>query len=169
MNALMDAVRAAMQDCGLWREDAVLLCALSGGCDSVSLLHALCRLQKEASFRLHAVHVQHGLRGADSIADEQFVRELCVQLNVPLTVANANLSGDMHTPGMETLARERRRQIFEAQMKNLRAHALVTAHHRDDQAETVLMHLLRGSGMNGLCGMQTAAPFGGGLILRPLL
>ncbi len=169
MNALMQTARSVLAACGLWREDAVLLCALSGGCDSAALLHALSRLQKEKLFALHAVHVQHGLRGADSLADERFVRELCRSLNVPLTVENAGLTGDMHTPGVETLARERRRILFEKQMRLVEADALLTAHHQDDQAETVLMHLLRGSGMNGLCGMKTAAPFGGGLIVRPFL
>lgn len=169
MNALMHAARAALASCGLWRQDAVLLCALSGGCDSVALLHTLNRLQKGMPFQLHAIHVQHGLRGEDSLADEQFARDLCCGLNIPLIVENAGLTGDMHTPGMETLARERRRAIFEQQMQLLHADALLTAHHQDDQAETVLMHLLRGSGMNGLCGMQTAAPFGCGLIVRPFL
>ncbi len=169
MNALMNAARAALASCGLWRQNAVLLCALSGGCDSVALLHALHRLQGEMPFRLHAVHVQHGLRGADSLTDEQFARALCLRLNIPLTVETADLTGDMHTPGMETLARERRRVIFGQQMQLLHADALLTAHHQDDQAETALMHLLRGSGMNGLCGMQTAAPFGCGLMVRPFL
>jgi len=169
LNALMQSARSALLQCGLWRNDAVLLCALSGGCDSVALLHTLCRLQRETPFSLHAVHVQHGLRGEESLADERFVRELCRSLKVPLTVENAGLTGDMHTPGMETLARESRRRIFEKQLCTNRADALLTAHHLDDQAETVLMHLLRGSGMTGLCGMQTAAPFGSGLILRPFL
>ena len=169
MNVLMKAVREALDKTGLWKDGTVLLCALSGGCDSVALLHALCHLRKQKAIRVHAVHVQHGLRGEDSLADERFVRDLCQSLMVPLAVENACLSGDMHTPGMETLARERRRAIFEAEMRNLQADALLTAHHQDDQAETVLMHLLRGSGMNGLCGMRMAAPFGGALVVRPFL
>jgi len=115
------------------------------------------------------VHVQHGLRGADSLGDERFVRSLCESLQVPLTVENADLSGDMHTSGMETLAREIRRRIFGEQLEALGADALFTAHHRDDQTETVLMHLLRGSGMQGLCGMQPVSPFGGALLIRPFL
>ena len=169
MNVLVKAVRETLEKSGLWKDGAVLLCALSGGCDSVALLHALCRLRSQKDIRVHAVHVQHGLRGADSLTDEQFVRELCRGLHVPLNVENAHLSGDMHTPGMETLARERRREIFENEICQISADALLTAHHQDDQAETVLMHLLRGSGMNGLCGMRMAAPFGGSLVVRPFL
>jgi len=165
LNALMQSARSALLQCGLWRNDAVLLCALSGGCDSVALLHTLCRLQRETPFSLHAVHVQHGLRGEESLADERFVRELCRSLKVPLTVENAGLTGDMHTPGMETLARESRRRIFEKQLCTNRADALLTAHHLDDQAETVLMHLLRGTGLKGLGGIM---PINGNVI-RPML
>ena len=169
MNALMQALRAALEQSGLWREGAKLLCALSGGCDSVALIHALSRLRSSKNVVVKAVHVQHGLRGEDSAEDERFVRLLCQELQIPLIVEKANLTGDMHTPGMETMARDCRRQIFARQMKAMSADALLTAHHQDDQAETVLMHLLRGSGMQGLCGMQTAAPFGDSLVIRPFL
>ena len=169
MNALMQAAQSALQSCGLWKSNAVLLCAVSGGCDSTALLHCLCRLRGSMGFRLHALHVQHGLRGRNSLADERFVREVCRALNVPLAVVRADLTGDMHTPGMETMARQQRRIIFEQQLTLLHAHALLTAHHLDDQAETVLMHLLRGSGLKGLCGMTVSAPFGPGLIVRPFL
>ena len=169
MNTLTAAVQNTLCAAGLWREDAVLLCAISGGCDSVALLHALCCLRQEKPFQLYAVHVQHHLRGEASQTDERFVRQLCHRLRVPLAVEDAQLSGDMHTPGMETLARERRLRIFEGQMAALGAHALLTAHHRDDQTETVLMHLLRGSGLHGLCGMQVQTPFGSGWLLRPFL
>lgn len=169
MNALCEAVQAALASVGLWRENARLLCALSGGADSVALLHALCRLQSQAGFDLRAIHVQHGLRAENSDADERFARDLCRQLAVPLTVERADLTGSMEDAGMETLARQERRRIFAACMEEQRADALLTAHHRDDQAETVLMHLLRGSGMKGLCGMQPCVPFSGGVLLRPFL
>lgn len=169
MNALMQAVQAALEQSGLWREGAKLLCALSGGCDSVALIHALSRLKNSKNMVVKAVHVQHGLRGEDSAEDERFVRLLCQELQIPLIVEKAKLTGDMHTPGMETMARDCRRQIFARQMKAMSADALLTAHHQNDQAETVLMHLLRGSGMQGLCGMQTAAPFGDALVIRPFL
>ena len=157
MNALMNAVREALRLAGLWKDGAKLVCALSGGCDSVALMHALCRLRAEKRIAVHAVHVQHGLRGEESLADEAFVRDLCRKLNAPLMVANAGLAGDMHSPGIETLARERRRVIFEQELTRLNADALLAAHHQDDQAETVLMHLLRGSGMNGLAFVLEAA------------
>jgi len=169
MNMLCSAVREALSAAGVLKPQARLLCAVSGGADSTALLHALCRVQKESGFSLFAVHVQHGLRGQASLEDERFVRALCRQLNLPLIVEEANLHGSMDDPGMETLAREERRRIFARQMAAVSADVLLTAHHRDDQSETVLMHLLRGSGLKGLCGMPILSPFDGGILLRPFL
>lgn len=146
-----------------------LLCAVSGGGDSVALLYALYLLREQMGFQLEAVHVQHGLRGESSRADEDLVRGLCARWHVPLTVAQANLNGSMEDPGMETQARNRRRELFAQVMQAKGIPVLLTAHHRDDQAETVLMHLLRGAGLDGLCAMRSATPFGGGTLLRPFL
>jgi len=153
----------------LLKPQAVLLAAVSGGSDSMALLYGLHLLQKETGFSLNACHVQHGLRGADSLADEQLVRECCARWEIPLTVHTAQLGGDIHLPGMETRARESRRKFFSETMRQLGAQALLLAHHQDDQTETVLMHLLRGAGGNGLSGMQEAVPCTGGSMLRPLL
>ncbi len=169
MQPLLNAVKAALIEAGLYHSGVRLLCAVSGGADSVALLHALCRLRNDAGYTLEAVHVQHGLRGESSLADEQFVRGLCARLNVPLHVERAGLTGGMDDPGAETRARESRRRIFAVQMDALSMDALLTAHHRGDQAETVLMHLLRGAGAEGLCGMQPSAAFGRGVALRPFL
>ena len=165
----LDALRACLQRQGLLRKDAVLLAAVSGGSDSMALLSGLCLLQEEAGFALHACHVQHGLRGDDSLEDERFVRGFCQSMGVPLTVHTADLGGDLHLPGMETRARECRYAFFADEMRQLSAHALLLAHHQDDQTETLLMHLLRGAGTNGLAGMRPAAPFACGLLLRPFL
>ena len=163
------AARRALEDAGLWHEEAALLCAVSGGADSVALLHALCRLRTAAGFRLEASHVQHGLRGEASREDERFVRALCASLKVPLHVEDAGLTGGMDAPGAEARARESRRAIFTRQMDALGMDAVLVAHHRDDQAETVLMRLLRGAGTDGLCGMRACVPFGRGVMLRPFL
>lgn len=146
-----------------------LLCAVSGGGDSVALLRALCLLRGKMGLHVQAVHVQHGLRGESSLADEAHVRSLCDAWQVPLTVVQAHLDGSMESPGMETLARNRRRQLFAQVMQAENLPVLLTAHHRDDQAETVLMHLMRGAGLEGLCAMRSAVPFGSGTVLRPFL
>ncbi|HIS43074.1 MAG TPA: tRNA lysidine(34) synthetase TilS [Candidatus Limiplasma pullicola] len=168
-DAPVAAARRALEEAGLLREDAGLLCAVSGGSDSVALLHALCRLRAEAGFRLEACHVQHGLRGEASLEDERFVRALCASLNVSLHVEDAGLTGGMDAPGVEARARESRRAIFARLMDALGMDAVLAAHHRDDQAETVLMRLLRGAGADGLCGMRSCVPFGRGVMLRPFL
>lgn len=165
LNALEHGLRAQ----GLWRRDAALLAGVSGGADSVALLWGLCQLRQEMPFRLICCHVQHGLRGENSLGDQLFVENLCREWNVECRVADAGLTGDMHTPGMESLAREKRRQLFARWMAEFSADALLLAHHGDDQAETLLMHLLRGSGLRGLGGMEAARPFGSGVLLRPLL
>lgn len=170
MRVLCEAVRRLLCACGLCREGARLVCGVSGGADSVALLHALCRVRAQAGYTLYAVHVQHGLRAEASLEDERFVRSLCRVLSVELLVETLSLPGDMDTPGMETMAREARRCAFARAVRQTQAQALVLAHHRDDQTETVLMHLLRGSGAGGLCGMRERIPFeAGGWLLRPFL
>ena len=169
LETLLPPVRRALEDAGLFRPGARLLCAVSGGADSVALLHALCALRAEGGFWLEASHVQHGLRGESSQEDERFVRALCRGLGTPLHVRNAGLCGGMDSPGAETRARDRRRSIFLEQMEALSMDALMLGHHLDDQAETVLMRLARGAGADGLRGMRPAAPFGRGVMLRPFL
>lgn len=169
MNRLIDALQTALEEERLLSSNTRILCAVSGGADSMALLHAAHALQKQTGFSLHAIHVQHGLRGEASLADEAFVRAACQSLSIPLIVEDAGLIGSMDDPGMETRAREARQQLFAKHMLALDGHVLLTAHHRDDQTETVLMHLLRGSGMNGLGGIPRRTAFAGGVLLRPFL
>ena len=145
----------------LQRQPGVLLIGLSGGADSVALTHLLL----EAGCSLRAVHVNHGLRGAESDGDEAFVRALCRELDVPLLVYRALPPAH---PG-EGWAREARYAFFHQAMAESGADALVLAHHRDDQAETLLLHLLRGAGLNGLTGMAPRCEMAGMTVLRPLL
>ena len=162
-----------LQDClrrqNLLRPGACLVAAVSGGSDSMALLAALHHLQQKAGFALHVCHVQHGLRGGESLLDEQLVRDTCRRMNLPVHVHNAELGGDLHLPGMETRARNCRRAFYADTMASLSADALLLAHHQGDQAETLLLHLLRGAGSHGLSGMQEMVPFAGGLLLRPFL
>ncbi len=138
-----------------------LLVGLSGGADSVALL---CMLL-EAGCDVTAVHVNHGLRGAESDGDEAFVQTLCTRLNVPLLTYRAC---PPEKPG-EGWAREARYGFFRQAMQATEADALALAHHRDDQAETLLLHLLRGAGLNGLTAMAADSNMAGMRILRPLL
>lgn len=167
MKQLTEALMLSLNQAGL--QHARLLCAVSGGADSVALLHAASRARSACGYQLEAVYVQHGLRGENSLADQAFVTQLCVQLGVQLHIQQAQLCGTMHDPGAETRARDERRRLFAQTMHSTHADALLTAHHQDDQAETVLMHLLRGSGGRGLMGMSRIQPFASGLLIRPFL
>lgn len=138
-----------------------LLVGLSGGADSVALLRILLPTGKVCG----AVHVNHGIRGPESDGDEAFCRALCGEFRVPMTTVRLGLPPDAG----EGEARAARYRAFALAMDRSDADALALAHHRDDQAETLLLHLLRGSGLQGLCGMAEDAVVNGVRILRPLL
>ena len=148
------AVRRALAGLG----DQRLAVGLSGGVDSVVLLHCLSR--EEVSVR--AIHVHHGLSpSADAWA--RFCRKLCKQLKVPLTVRRVTVS--QTGKGLEAAAREARYAVF----RKLPVDAIFLAHQLDDQAETVLMNLMRGSGLRGASGIPARRAFHGKTLLRPLL
>jgi len=157
--------------------------AVSGGADSVALLLALSdanRAKEPLGVVLSAVHVHHGLRGAEADADEAFVRELCERLNVPLRVERVDVAArqDAQHEGLEEAARELRYGVFRKLMEAGKADVVATAHTLDDQAETVVMKLLRGAWTEGIGGIAPAleksekreqrlpAP---GRIVRPML
>ncbi len=166
---IVPALDRALETVLYSNSDPAFVVAVSGGADSVALLKGLVLLREKKSFRLYAVHVEHGLRGTSSVQDAFFVKSLCEQLEVPLLLYLAKLEGTMHTPGIEEQARDARRLFFRKAMEATGARILLMAHHQDDQAETVLMRLLRGAGSQGLGGMHTRTPFGEGFIIRPFL
>ena len=145
---------------------ARIVVALSGGVDSVVLLHCLTRLAPALDLHLSALHVHHGLsRNADAWA--QFCEQLCSQLGVSCSVVRVQVDR-RHRLGLEAAAREARYAHFRAQQ----ADAIALAHHRDDQAETLLLQLLRGAGVRGLSAMPPARALdASGLlrVLRPML
>ena len=125
-----------------------VLAAVSGGADSVALLLVLAQLSREAGFHLECAHVDHGLRPT-SARDAAFVADLCAREQVPCHVLPVRVA----SPG-ENGAREERYRALLALCQKTGAHALALAHHRQDQAETLLLHLFRGSGGAGLAGMR---------------
>jgi len=140
--------------------------ALSGGRDSVCLLHIMCGLARKLSYELVAVHVHHGLR-EEADSDEAFCRGLCQNLGIELVTARVDVPKRVQQTGesVEEAARILRYGVFEQLVESGRADRIVLAHHQQDQAETVLLHLLRGSGLTGLCGMRAQRlPY-----IRPLL
>lgn len=158
---LLDEVRSFLTEHNV--RNCRMTVALSGGADSVSLLHALNTLKSDFSLDLCAIHVQHNLRGAESERDEQFCRELCRSLDIPLQVAACDVTGYAQEHGMsiETAARECRYDTFSRYCEGF----VATAHTASDNLETVLLRLTRGTGLKGLCGI----PPHRSQFLRPLL
>jgi tRNA(Ile)-lysidine synthase len=148
----------------------VVLLGLSGGADSVFLFHALLLLQQRGRIELHAIHINHGWRH-DAAIDETFCAELCALHGVAYTGEHTKNWREYVAPhkqdtgSLEANAREIRRVIFTQHKEKLGAQFVALAHHADDQIETFFIRLIRGSGLTGLCSMQSLADG----IIRPLL
>ena len=140
------------------------LIGISGGADSVGLMHLLLPL-RESGLEIQAVHVNHGLRGEESDGDEEFVRRMCRELSVPLRTVRLDL-GDRRD---ENTAREARYAAFRRIMEETGIRTLVLAHQMEDQAETFLLRLIRGAGPEGLGGMAPREEREGYTLLRPML
>jgi tRNA(Ile)-lysidine synthase len=144
---------------------ASLCVAFSGGPDSSALLHALAQLPEARARGLRALHVNHGLH-PDSAAWAAHCERFCAALGVPCEVLRVQVDGGTGR-GVEAAAREARYAALTTQLHD--GEYLLLGHHRDDQAETVLLKLLRGAGPEGLGGMRALRPFGRGQLWRPLL
>ncbi len=164
---LYDKTRQVIAEHSLIPPGCKVLIGVSGGVDSLVLLHLLLRLQAAFDFNLHVATLDHGLRGAAGAADADYVVECCTAWGVPVTRRTLALDG-----ASEDRARQAR-YAFLAEVARVQGAGFVAvAHHADDQAETVLMRLIRGTGLRGLSGMGLRAPLPGdpGLtLLRPLL
>lgn len=147
--------------------------AVSGGADSVALLRALAAAREELGLVLSVLHIHHNIRGVEADADAAFVAELAAQLGLPCEVAyvDAPAHASAEKISLETAARNLRYEIFRRVLQSRQADLLATAHTLDDQAETVIMKLLRGAWTEGLSGIHPIhAGFSGtGRIVRPLL
>jgi tRNA(Ile)-lysidine synthase len=170
----IERIRAVLKECGVAATD-LLVVAVSGGPDSLSLLHALHRLSGDSGPRLHCAHLDHGLRGEASAADAAFVADQCRALGIPLTSEAVDVEEVRvrRRLSVEAAAREVRYEFLAGVVMAQGAKAVVLGHTVDDQAETILMNIVRGSGLAGLQGMQHSSTrrVGGTdlLALRPLL
>ena len=169
----LPAMEALIEEYGMIPPGGTVLCAVSGGADSVCLLHALGALRARIPFILRAAHYNHRLRGAESDRDEAFVRAFVSRLGgeglppVEVTVGSGDVAGEARRRGrgIEETARAMRYAFLRRAAEEAGAAVIATAHTADDNAETLLLHLIRGSGLQGLTGI---APRRGDLV-RPLL
>jgi len=164
---MLDKVMRFIEENSLFASGDTVVAAVSGGADSVALLDILVSL-RELRLKLIAAHLNHQLRGADADADEEFVRKLAGSYGVPAVVKRVDVGEVARREGrsLEDAGRSARYAFFAELAVSHKAHAVALAHHADDQAETVVMRLLRGAGGSGLCAM---APRSAGLYVRPLL
>lgn len=146
--------------------DTVLI-ALSGGSDSVALFSVMLKLREKLGLTVFAAHVNHNLRGKDSEGDEFFVKNLCKKYNVPLFVKSVDINkiSKEKSIGTEQCAREERYKFFDDVCIENHIKKIATAHNKNDNAETVIFNLCRGSGLAGLCGI----PCKRDNIIRPIL
>lgn len=178
---ILTHVQAVLARHALLQPDACLLVGVSGGPDSLALLHLLWRLHAAAHFALHVAHLDHCLRGEQSAAEARFVAATAAAWQLPATVAQRDVPARIARTGenKQAAARSERYAFLGAVAHQIGAHAVLVAHHADDQAETLLLHLLHGAGLAGLRGMREQVPWhewqpdapttNGAYLLRPLL
>ncbi len=142
--------------------------AVSGGRDSMSLLHYLVEHKNDLMINVIAIHVEHGIRGAESLSDQAFVLDYCSQNDIPVCYTTVDVPGYAkdHLIGVEQAARELRYRYFDELLKKGVVDKIATAHQLDDQCETVLMRIFRGTGVKGLEGIPSARS---GKYIRPML
>ena len=160
---MLSKVKDYIKQHNLLNSNDLYIVALSGGADSVALLLFL----DEMGYQVHAAHCNFHLRGAESDRDEAFCESLCLQKNIPFHRIHFDTLtyAETHHVSVEMAARELRYGYFEQLRKDIGASGICVAHHRDDSVETVLLNLIRGTGLRGLTGIQPRK----GYILRPLL
>ena len=161
--SLLSRIRQTITQKAVLQQDDLVLVAVSGGADSVALLLIL----YELGYRIEVLHCNFHLRGEESERDQAFVSGLCKRLDLRLHICHFDTTGHarQHGISIEMAAREQRYNWFHNMAAKLNAQAIAVAHHRDDQAETLLLNIIRGTGLRGLSGMQ----YVNGLVRRPLL
>lgn len=155
---MLNELRFQLRRYDMVKPGDTVVCAVSGGADSMALLWAMYLLKDKLQIWVEAAHFNHGLRGAESDRDEQFVREFCSRYDIPLHVGRGQVTSGKK--GLEAAAREARYAYFDTLPGKL-----ATAHTADDNAETVLLHLVRGTGLKGLGGIAPVM----GRRIRPML
>lgn len=160
---MLNKVKQFIAEKHLLKADCLYLVALSGGADSVALLLVL----KGLGYSIEAVHCNFHLRGEESLRDEQYCKGLCEREDIPLHIAHFDTKeyADLHKVSIEMAARDLRYKYFFQLKDDLQAAAICVGHHKEDSVETILINLLRGTGLSGMMGISPDA----NSIIRPLL
>ncbi len=171
---MLEHVQQNIQKFQLITTGQKLVVGVSGGADSLVLLHILNQLAPRLGIIIHAATLDHQLRGAESAGDVRFVQQICHEWGVDVTLGQADVAqlAQKQQLGIEAAARVARYDFLAHVAEKVGATSVAVAHHMDDQAETVLMHLMRGAGVHGLAGMALRSPVPGHTelsLIRPLL
>lgn len=160
-------IRALCEEYGMLPRGQTVLCAVSGGMDSMTLLHVLSELSEQLDISVCAAHYHHKLRGEESERDAEFVADYCNKRNISLMMGEGDVAEEakQQGKGIEETARSMRYAFLEDAAKQAGAVRIVTAHHADDNVETLLLRLIRGTGLRGLSGIPPVR----GMIVRPML
>jgi tRNA(Ile)-lysidine synthase len=165
----IDQVKTTIKKYALLEKNDRVVLGVSGGPDSLTLLYALHSLAREFNLTLHVVHVDHKLR-KNSQLDAEFVKKICISLGIPATVKKVDIRRLALKGSIEEIAREQRMSVLFEACRKIKAHTIALGHNLDDQAETVLMRLLRGSGLYGLSGILPKRLMDNGYtLIRPLI
>ena len=171
MTRLEQKVYEYIQQYELCRAGDCLLIACSAGADSMALLHYLHREQQRLGIKVAAVHVNHMLRGEDATGDRRYVETFCKERDIPMYATDISIPSILEAErgNMQAVCRRERYAYFEQVMIESNSTKLVVAHHADDQIESVLMNLIRGSHDIGIQGIKRCRPFANGELIRPFL
>ena len=162
-----DRVLKTIKKYNLIQEGEEIVIGLSGGPDSMALLYVLLDIREEIDFNIHIAHVNHGIRGKDALADEKFVEKLAKKINLPYYSKTVNMDKYAKEQGIssEEAGRKLRYGFFREILFKLGGGKIAVAHNKNDQAETLIMRFFRGTGIDGLKGME----YKNGDIIRPIL
>lgn len=165
--SIIDKVKKTIIENELIKKGESVLVALSGGSDSVAMLNILFFLSKEMDFKLYAAHINHQIRD-EAVADEKFVLNLCSELGIECFSKTINVLdiAKENSISTELAGRNARYEFFEQIMKEKSIDKLATAHNKNDSAESILLHLTRGCGIDGMCGIPVIRD---GYIIRPII
>ena len=171
MRQFEHAVENLIEEIALFTSNDRLLVACSGGVDSMALLLFLIEYRRKHGVELVVAHVDHMLRGKDSAEDRRFVDAFCLEHNVVCVSTNIPIQSIVEEQGgnVQAICRQERYRFFKEQMALHDCNYLVTAHHADDQLETMLMNLAKSPSAAGLQGMKVKRPFANGFVIRPFL
>ena len=165
---MIKKVKYFIIDNNMIKAEEKILVALSGGPDSVCLLHILYSLKEKLNIKLGAIHINHMLRGEEALKDERYVNDICEKLRIDCYIERIDINkvASENSISLEMAGREERYKAFQKIKEKYGYDKIAVAHNANDQAETILMRMMRGTGLEGLVGIKAVREGG---IIRPIL